>query len=67
MQLESIKTVFASAWVLSVIVVGLAVGVETTTGLMALATVGLLPPLGLLMLWHDPTPTLSQNISKVLR
>ena len=67
MQLQSIKTVLASTWVLFVIVTGLAVGVESTTGLVALATVGLLPPLGLLLLWNDPTPTLSQSISKVLR
>jgi len=67
MQLQSIKTTIASTWVLVVIVVGLAVGVESTTGLIALVTVGLLPPLGLLLLWNDPTPTLSQSISKVLR
>ena len=46
MQLQSITTTVASAWVLLVIVVGLAVGVESTTGLIALVTVGLLPPLG---------------------
>jgi hypothetical protein len=67
MQLQSVKTTLASAWVLLVIVVGLAVGVESTTGLIALVSVGLLPPLGLLLLWNDPTPTLSQAISKVLR
>ena len=67
MQLQSIKTTLASAWVLLVIVVGLAVGVESTTGLIALVTVGLLPPLGLLLLWNDPTPTLSESIAKVLR
>ena len=67
MQLQSIKTTLASAWVLAVIVVGLAVGVESTTGLIALATVGLLPPLGVLLLWNDPTPSLSESIAKVLR
>jgi hypothetical protein len=65
--MESIKTTVASAWVLLVIVVGLAVGVESTTGLVALATLGLLPPLGLLLLWKDPAPTLSESIAKVLR
>ena len=67
MQLQSIKTTLASAWVLVVIVVGLAVGVESTTGLIALVTVGLLPPLGLLLLWNDPTPTLSESIAKVVK
>jgi hypothetical protein len=36
-KMESITTTIASAWVLLVIVVGLAVGVESTTGLIALA------------------------------
>ena len=61
------QTTVASAWVLLVIVVGLAAGVESTTGLIALVTVGLLPPLGVLLLWNDPTPTLNQSIAKVLR
>ena len=61
------QTTVASAWVLLVIVVGLAAGVESTTGLIALVSVGLLPPLGVLLLWNDPTPTLSQSIAKVLR
>ena len=67
MQLQSIKTTVASAWVLLVIVVGLAAGVESTTGLIALVTVGLLPPLGVLLLGNDPTTTLNQSIAKVLR
>ena len=67
MQLQSSKTTLASAWVLVVILVGLAMGVESTTGLIALLTVGLLPPLGLLLFWNDPVPTLSESIAKVLR
>ena len=67
MNLHSIKVTLASAWVLLVIVVGLVMGVASTTGLIALATLGLLPPLGLLLLWHDPTPSLSESIAKALR
>ena len=67
MQLQSITTTVASAWVLLVIVVGLTAGVESTTGLIALVTVGLLPPLGVLLLWNDPTPTSNQSVTKVLR
>jgi len=67
MQLQSIKTTIASSWVLLVIVIGLAMGVESTAGLTVLATLGLLPSLGLLLLWNDPTPTLSENITKALR
>ena len=67
MQLQSTQTTLASAWVLLVIVVGLIMGVMSTTGLIALATLGLLPPLGLLLLWNDPAPTLSESIVKALR
>ena len=67
MQLHSIKTTISSAWVLLVIVIGLAMGVESTVGLTTLATLSLLPPLGLLLLWNDPTPTLSESITKALR
>jgi len=67
MPLQSIKKTLATAWVSLVIVIGLVVGVESTVGLATLAILGLLPPLALLLLWNDPTPTLSESISKVLR
>jgi hypothetical protein len=67
MPLQSIKVTLASAWVLLVVVVGLVVGVASTVGMVALATLGLLPALGLLLLWHDPTPSLSESITKALR
>jgi hypothetical protein len=67
MPLQSIKTALASVWVSSVVVIGLIVRVESTTGLAMLATLALIPAIALLMLWKDPTPTLSESITKVLR
>jgi hypothetical protein len=42
-------------------------GVESTTGLIALVTVGLIPALSLLLLWNDPVPTVNATITTVLR
>jgi len=67
MQLQSIKVTLASAWVLLVTVVGLLLGVASSTGVIALATLGLLPAVGVFVLWHDPTPSLSESITKALR
>lgn len=67
MQLQSITVTLSSAWVLLTIVIGLVVGVESTTGLVVLTSLSLLPALGLLLLWHDPTPSLSESIAKALR
>jgi hypothetical protein len=44
-----------------------ALGVESTTGLIALVTVGLIPALRLLLLWNDPVPTVNATITTVLR
>ena len=62
MQLKQMKRVFASAWVLFAVVVGLAAAVRSTGGLVALAALGLLPPLALMLLWNDPPETMSESI-----
>ena len=67
MPLQSIKKTLASVWAFLVIVIGFVVGVESTAGLATLAALGFLPPLALLLLWNDPTPTLSESITKALR
>jgi hypothetical protein len=62
MRLKQIKRVFASAWVLLAVVVGLAAAVKSTGGLVALAALGLLPSLALMLLWNDPPETMSESI-----
>jgi hypothetical protein len=62
MRLKQIKRVFASVWVLLAVVVGVAAGVRSTGGLVALAALGLLPPLALMLLWNDPPETMSESI-----
>ena len=62
MRLKQIKRVFGSLWVLVAVVVGVAAGVRSTGGLVALAALGLLPPLALMLLWNDPPETMSESI-----
>ena len=62
MRLKQIKRVFGSVWVLVAVVVGVAAGVRSTGGFVALAALGLLPPLALILLWNDPPETMSESI-----
>jgi hypothetical protein len=62
MRLQRIKLVSASVWVLLAVMVGIAFGVTSTGGLVALAALGLLPPLALMLLWNDPPETMSESI-----
>ena len=62
MRLQHIKQVLASVWVLLAVIVGLAFGVTSAGGLVALAALGLLPPLALMLLWNEPPETMSESI-----
>ncbi len=62
MQLQQIKKAFGVAWVLAAAIVGLVAGVRSPGGLLALAALGLLPPLALMFLWNEPPETMSESI-----
>ena len=62
----NIKLIAATAWVLTVCAITLVLGLSGVS-LVAAAALALLPPLALLLLWHDPTPTLSESINKARR
>ena len=64
MELRKIKSTVAAVWVLVAIVIGLVAGVTSVGGLVLLAALGLLPPLALLLLWNDPSPSLSESIQQ---
>jgi hypothetical protein len=64
MELRKIKSAVAAVWVLTAIVVGLVAGVTSTGGLALLAALGLLPPLALLLLWNDPSQSMSESIQQ---
>ena len=67
MRLQQIKSTVAATWVLTAIVVGLVASVRSPGGLVVLAALGLLPPLALLLLWNDPTPSMSESIQESRR
>ena len=67
MGLQRIKSIVAATWVLTAIVVGLVASVRSFGGLVALAALGLLPPLALLLLWNDPSQSMSESIQESRR
>jgi hypothetical protein len=58
MELRKIKSAAAAVWVLAAIVVGLVAGVASLGGLVLLAA------LGLLLLWNDPSQSMSESIQQ---
>jgi hypothetical protein len=64
MGLRQIKSTAAAVWVLAAIVIGLVAGVTSLGGLVLLAALGLLPPLALLLLWNDPSQSMSESIQQ---
>jgi hypothetical protein len=66
MQLQRIKMVVAALWVLTVVAIAIVVDLSWAGGI-ALAAVGSLPPLALLLMWNDPSPTMSESINRARR
>jgi hypothetical protein len=64
MGLRQIKSTAAAVWVLAAITIGLVAGVTSPGGLVALAALGLLPPLALLLLWNHPPQSMSESIQQ---
>ena len=62
MDLVQAKQIAAGAWILVAGVLGLVANVNSVTAWVLLAAVGFGPPLIMLLLWHTPTPTLSESI-----
>lgn len=67
MKLEYIKITLATVWVLAGVVGGVAADVASSGGVVALAALGLLPPLAMWLLWQDPPQTLSESFREARR
>lgn len=67
MQLLNLKAVIAVIYVATVGAAGLAGGVASAPGWAAVAGLALLPPIAMLTLWIDPSPTLSEAIHEARR
>jgi hypothetical protein len=66
MELHTIKRTIAAAWVVLMLIVALMTQVTGPLQL-AIAALGLLPPLALLFLWNEPAPTMTQAIQEARR
>ena len=62
MAFQQIKRTLAGVWVLAAAIVGVAAGVRSSGGLVALAALGLLPPIALMLLWQEPAESMSESI-----
>jgi hypothetical protein len=66
MELQHIKMTVSGLWVLIAVFIAIVADLSAP-GLIALAGVGLLPPLALLLLWNDPAQTISESIHEARR
>jgi hypothetical protein len=66
MQLQNIKMVIAGLWILTALVIAVAIGPSLVSGL-AFAAFGLLPPLAILLRWNEPAQTMSERIREAQR
>jgi hypothetical protein len=67
MILRNIKLVVVIAYIVTVAVGAVASGVTSGAGLIVFAAVALLPSAALLMLWKDPSQTMSETIQAARR
>ena len=67
MSLPSINAIVSAVWMTVAVVIGLVGGVTSSGAIVALAALGGLPPLALLLLWNDSGQTLSESIREGLR
>jgi len=66
MELQYIKMTVSALWVLIAVVIASAIHPSWAGGI-ALALLGALPPLGILLLWNDPPQAISESIREARR
>jgi hypothetical protein len=67
MQLTSLKTVIAGAFLVAALAIGILTPVTTWTGWATLAAFGLLPSVFMFRAWREPAQTNSQRIQAEIR
>jgi hypothetical protein len=66
MQLQQIKMIASASWV--TVTLALAIAAQVTWPLqLAVAALGLLPPLAMLLWWNEPAQTTTEAIDEVRR
>ena len=59
--LQNIKMIVSGVWMLTALVIAIVADVSWLAGI-AIATLGVLPPLALLLWWNEPAQTMSESI-----
>ena len=67
MMLRHVKLIVVGAYISSVVVGAVASGVTSGAGLMMITAIALIPSGALLVLWKDPSQTLSETIQAARR
>jgi hypothetical protein len=66
MTLQRIKMAVSAVWVLIATLIAIVVDMSWTRGLLV-ASLGLLPPLALMLLWNEPSRSMSESINDARR
>ena len=66
MTLQRIKMTVSAVWVLIATLIALVVDMSWTRGILV-ASLGLLPPLALMLLWNEPSRSMSESINDARR
>ena len=61
MTLQNIKMIVSGVWMLTALVIAIVTDVSWLAGI-AIAALGVLPPLALLLWWNEPAQTMSESI-----
>ena len=61
MTLQNIKMIVSGVWMLTALVIAIVADVSWLAGI-AIAALGVLPPLALLLWWNEPAQTMSESI-----
>jgi hypothetical protein len=61
MTLQNIKMIVSGVWMLTALVIAMVADVSWLAGI-AIAALGVLPPLALLLWWNEPAQTMSESI-----
>jgi hypothetical protein len=61
MTLQNIKMIVSGVWMLTALVIAIVANVSWLAGI-AIAALGVLPPLALLLWWNEPAQTMSESI-----
>lgn len=67
MELISVKTVLAIAWVSVVCLLGILGNTNSLSGWTLLAAIAVVPPLIMMWRWNDPPQSMSESIQKARR